>query len=222
MAGLLQKIRTREVPVVSVATKHIPYIETLWARLEGAKTAQRTREEYVRAASQMGLKLKALEHVADKVLADPKGIRAGEAALLRVKMVLAAGCEPTTPPAGWYCGALREPKKVKSTDGWDNEIRRFPRETWPDYRTRWSSERTVSTYVGPIPIEVIQKLAVVEPLVDDIRVYSPREEDFRANVNPQPRDPVAIGAIDLLGERHYFELARWDIDSDLATVFERV
>jgi hypothetical protein len=208
----LTKARPRTEPVTTVASRHIPFVETLWLRLRDAKTDVAAKEDYLRQVGNLGVHVESLTTVADAAVADAKAVRKAEVDLERIKRVLSFGCEPTTPPE-WYCGHLAEPAKDSRGD--------YADETWPQAGSYYSRDRT-RVYRGPIPATALQRYAAVAPLIDDARIYSPREDDFRQLRNPEPIDPVIIGMIRFLGEPQYVEIARWDIDRDLASIFGRV
>lgn len=194
---------------VQVAVRHIPFIETMWLRLGEAKEALAAKQAYLIEAGRMDIKMASLSALAEASARDETAVRHAEVSLERMKMLLAFGAEPTTPPGAWYCGRIEEPKK----DVWGN----YPSETWPA-----RDSRDALVFQGAIPLIALRRYAATKGLVDDVRIYSPDWDDFRVLQNPQPRDPVMIGLINYLGDRVYFELARWDIDKDLVTVFGRV
>ena len=206
---------TKRREPIQVASRHIPYVEPLWTRLTAAQKAVADKEEYVRTAGQLGVRLMAVTTLADGTETDAKAVRKAAADLQRIKRLLAVGAEPTTPP-DWYCGHLTEPPKT--TDRWGEE--RYPAETWPS--RNWSGRGTALVFNSAIPLDALQRYAAAKPLIDDARIYSPRDEDFYRLPEPQPRDPVLIGMVRFLGEPQYFEIARWDIDRDLATLFTAV
>lgn len=225
--SLLKTLTTsRPAAPVPVSTQHIPYVETLWNQLVEARERATKQEEYVRTASQLGVKVDAIERVANTAALGGREVAIAGKTLDRIKRVLAAGCEPTTPPEQWFCGMLTMPKRVTRTDPQlGDTFKGYPDETWPSqnldrYRSPFR-QLTVRVFSGAMPIEAVQKLATVKGDLDDVRVYSPSYEDFDQLRNPVVRDPVLIGRIDFLGEPHYFEIARWDIDADLAALFRR-
>jgi hypothetical protein len=225
--GLFDGLRTTTKDPVQVATQHIPFVETLWMRLVAAREQLAAKEDYLRQVGQLSVRVDSLTRVADGALADSQAIRKAEVDLDRIKKVLAFGCEPTTPPE-WFCGHLTAPKKVKAKDGRFDGREEYPSETWPQWspETRYRSktrDRDTHVYTGPMPAIALQRYAAVKSLIDDVRVYSPRPEDFETirEDDPSP-DPVLIGMIAFLGEPQYFEIARWDIDKDLAAIFGSV
>lgn len=222
--GVLNLLTTQpKTEAIQVATKHIPYVESLWNKLETAQERQRAKEEYLRTASGLGIRTASLSGLADAAISEAKVIRTGGKTLDRIKRVLAAGAEPTTPPKQWFCGMVETPKKIRD---W-NQVRApkvWPRETWPhtaegSLSINWRTTDDIRVFKGAIPLVALQKLAATKPDLDDVRIYSPHVDDFQTLRNPAPRDPVMIGLIDFLGEKQYFEIARWDIDKDLAAIF---
>lgn len=197
-------------PVVKVATKHIPYVESLWNELEASRKAVELKEAYIREANKIGVKTASVSAMEREVVADRAKIDTGVKTLTRIKQALALGLEPTTPNTQWYAGSLGEAPR----DQYGNR----PSEHWPC--------RNVTGYIwymaefkGPIPLEALSKYAAVQHIVDDVRVYSPRMEDFDRVPDPVPHDPVIIGSIQHLSKPQYFEIARWDVDQDLASLF---
>lgn len=208
--------KVKVVPLVE--TRHIDYVETLFNRLTAAKESLAKREEYVRSVAGLGVKSEAAQRVANIALEEGRNVHAAEATLNRIRMVLNLGAEPTTPPITWFCGHIEEPKRVKVRTSWGTD-RRYPEETW-DARRPYS--RATLVFGSAIPAEALQRYAATKPYIDDARIYSPREEDFEKKFNPVPRDPVLIGKISFLGKDEFFEIARWDIDEDLAALFSRL
>ena len=193
---------------VKVDRRHIPYIEVLWKALEDSKDTVGKREEYLRTSTILGIKTASTDRVAR--LPDRATLRKEERTLERIKTLLSLGAEPVTPPSDWWCGTLTSPKKA-----WHD----WPTETWPCLHDRYEMDNTVRIYRGAFPIEAMQRYARMKPYVDDVRVYSPERSDFKKAPLPVLRDPVLIGMIRYLETAQYFELARWDIDKDLAKVF---
>lgn len=211
-------VESRSAVATKVDTRHIPYVEALWNRLQAARQQVAAKEDYLREAGRLGVKVAAVANVALAAADDAEATAQAAGALERVKRVLALGAEPTTPPEAWYCGMLAQPEPIRRDRSGEPV---YPDETWPR-RYRSSYRDTVSVFQGAMPLAALQRYAAAKDMIDDVRVYSPREDDFRQMPAPELRDPVLIGRIDFLGEPHYFELARWDIDKDLAVVFGRV
>lgn len=240
-------------PDASVPPKFADYRAGLAEQISAKRAAAVSREDYLNTALSLKLNVAAINELADSVRTSQREATQADSALARIDRVLAFGCEPTSPPATWFCGS---PVDLADKNG------RYPTETWPcaqitrerDTAARLEKERArnglimttstwdpgpvsrnlgeifgwpnaplplVATYAAPIPIPVLHQLSAVQSLFDSMRVYSPKEEDFKRNVNPVPRDPVLIGAIDFLGVPQYFEVARWDIDEDLAAIFTK-
>lgn len=212
MLGL--KTREREAPTVEV--KHIPYVEGLWNDLVEAKATLASREEYLKTASQLGLKVNTVDGLAEDILADYKAVSDGGKALNRIKHLLAMGAEPTEVPAHWYCGHIEAPKKIKISRPFGNDEKWYPNETWPH---QWVSNAAALVFNGPIPLNALRRYAAAKPYVDGARIYSPNINDFSQLRNPKRLDPVLIGSVYYLGQNLYFEIARWDIDKDLEQVF---
>lgn len=212
--ALVEASRPPDPPTI-VASQHIPYVEPLWTRLQAAKRQVEQKREYLRATDRLAIKVAARDNVAAAAEAEGKAIVDAARALERIKRVLALGAEPTTPPEQWFCGLVAEPEGIVE-DRWGHKD--YPIERWPN-RARG---RTVMVFEGAMPVAALERYAAAKDLVDDVRVYSPREDDFRRLPEPELRDPVLIGMIAFLGEGQFFELARWDIDEDLAAVFGRV
>ena len=209
--GLLQRVGLLETTKpIEVSVAHIPYVESLWMRLEDAKQRLSVKQDYLRTVGSLGVKVDALTAVADATLANERAIRSGQVELERIKKVLAYGCEPTTPPE-WFCGHLTEPEKNK--DG------RYRAERWPQRGDYYNNRDQTRVFKGPVPAKALQRYAVVSTLIDDARIYAPEVDQFETLRNPEPFDPVLIGMIMFLGEREYFEIDRWDVDLDLATIF---
>lgn len=215
MPLLFTKPKPKAKPITPVETRHIPYIETLWNQLQDARAQLAAKEQYVREAAALGVKVAAVERVADATATDGAAVRRAVDELERIKQLLAAGAEPTTPPRDWYCGALTKPEPM-GKDRWGDDV--YPQEDWPNR----STSRSVAFFQGAMPVEALRRYAATKHLIDDARVYSPRETDFYRMPEPELRDPVLIGLVTFLGTSHYFELARWDIDADLAVVFGKL
>lgn len=195
-----------QMPEISFDSRHIPYVETLYDRLRAAAQLVADRRAYLREANELGVKAAALTAVANQVVEDETTLRHSRGAYDRIRQLLAFA-EPTEPNSAWYCGQLEEPER--------DEDGRYPRETWP---TRYTGYSDPLVWQGATPVAALRALARAKPLVDEVRVYSPNIDDFRV-LRSAPRDPVLIGMIRFLGEETYFELARWDIDQDLAVLF---
>jgi hypothetical protein len=199
------------VAPVKVATKHIPYIEGLWNALEESSKGLDAKRQYIKEVDALGLDVASIDELKKDVSASEKKIAAGRDGLLRIKKALAAGCEPTTPNKTWFGGYI---DKVK-TDSYGYA----KKDNWPNNNYSYYGGNGALVFKAPIPLAALQRYASVKPLFDDVRVYSPRREDFEWVADPVPHDPVIYGAISYLGKPEYFEIARWDIDADLANVF---
>lgn len=199
--------RTKES--IPVATKHIPYLEALWNTLDASKKSIAAKKEYLQVAQRIGREVAAVSSVADRAKSDGESVVDGENAFNRIKQILAAGGEPTTPPIEWFCGRVITPMRLKNG--------RYPDETWPGKR-HYQGE--VRVYQGAMPVMALERYAAMKDLVDGTRIYSPSDSDFeQIQKRIVYRDPVMIGSVAFLERNLYFELARWDIDKDLANVF---
>lgn len=202
---------------IQVASRHIPLISEIYDHTLQIRDTQKSRKEYLDQVARTGVRAASINIVRDSYKTDKKILAETEAALLRIKMVLAAGCEPTTPPQEWFHGFLEEPPK----DQWgDYDVSSFDR-SWPGKSVGGNMVSRVDVFVGAIPPSALTKYAAVKGLVDSVKVYSPRSEDFRTFENPMVADPVLIGVIRAAKKRYYFEIARWDVDKDLADLFSR-
>lgn len=205
---------------IQVATKHIPFVEKQWLALTAVQTALEDKKTYVGAAEALGVRTATTDALAKSVKTETEAIDRASITLDRIKALLALGAEPTTPPRQWYCGWVEAPKKITIRG-----TPTYPNETWPTDnigRTDIWGRCPGRVFHGAMPLDVLTTYAAIKSLADEIRVYSPAEDDFEQLVNPAPRDPVMIAMVSFLGERLYFEVARWDIDADLAAVFGSV
>lgn len=201
-------------PPIQVETKHIPFIEPLWNKIEETKRVIALKEGYIKTVDEIGLDIESIRLVREQIEKGRQGVAQAETVLRRIKMALAAGCEPATPPTNWFVGHLNAPSK--DGNGY------HPRETWPGYDGYYVSSRGGAlTFTSAIPAEALVKYADLKGLFDDTRVYSPNKRDFMLEENPAPRDPVILGMIELMKEKYYFEIVRWDITEDLAAIFKR-
>jgi hypothetical protein len=206
--------RAKPAPPVPVTSRHIPFVERLWLQLRDAQGQLIAKRAYLREARDLGLKIATVASLAEQTETEAAAIERAAGELDRVKRILELGAEPTTPPRDWYCGHLAEPARVKSQRGGEE----FPAETWPNRE----HSRSTNVFRGAMPMLALRRYAAALELIDEARVYSPHYEHFIHHPPPEMRDPVLIGMIRFLGEPQYFELARWDIDGDLAVVFGRV
>jgi len=188
-------------------------------RLVLAKQRVVEKKELLRTALQTGVRVDSLDNLADTLPELEHQVGQANRKLANIKTLLELGFEPTNPPTKWYVGWLKEPKKV----GWFDR-RGYPQETWPGlsvFRSSWERSRSAAVFTAPIPVAALAALGRAMPYLDDVRAYSPRDTDFTVHAEPVPHDPVIIGAVEYLGERIYFEIARWDINKDLAEVYSR-
>lgn len=198
---------------IKVSTCHIPFVERLWLDLQAARGQIAAKREYLGESDRLGLKIATVTALAEQTEADTTAVHRATSELDRIKRVLEIGGEPTTPPKDWYCGHLTEPRKTKERDR-----EAFPPETWANRE----GGRSTNVFRGAMPMPALQRLAATQEFLDEVRVYSPHYEHFTHHPNPQMLDPVLIGMVRFLGVPQYFELARWDIDGDLAIVFGHV
>lgn len=138
--------------------------------------------------------------------------------LSRYESVVKAGYEPTTPPTAWFVGFMRAvPRSVSNRREW------FPGRRTPD---RWVNQPERLVFTAPVPSDVMEKYRQAVPVFgeENLRVYSPTINDFAADMRPLPVDPVIIGRLDWNpqeGEKPtYYEIARWDVDKDLAELYK--
>jgi len=206
------RLMTKRAPEpIQVSSHHIPFVAVQYERLEAAKADVKVRQDYLLAAGRVGVLTASLANVVTATAEAAIATRKAEASLDRIKRLLALGAEPTTPPQQWWCGHVEEPARTK--DSWGDL--HYPAESWPCA----SSQRAAMVFQSAIPIAALQRYAAAKPLLDEYRIYSPSRDDFLELANPEPRDPVLIGLITHLGESLFFEIARWDIDKDLAAIF---
>lgn len=201
-------------------------LDNLRHETEEATTRLSAKRDYLRSVRGMSDGVGAVVTMQRSIKSDMDRIAHAGDAISRIERLLAFGFEPTTPP-DWYCGHLSEPKEQRSET--------WPRKEAPSGRTEPTVSDSVWTltafsfspfgmglgyrvFKGAIPAEAVRRYSIAKPLLDDARIYSPREEDFQF-VSLEPADPVLIGGVEVLGQPCYFEIARWDIDRDLAEVF---
>lgn len=117
-----------------------------------------------------------------------------------------AGFEPTTPPALWFCGQPPQWENETNT-AWATTEKFFPGKRPKEYQT-------VLRFQGHVPASVypMWKTAVGIFGPTMIRIYAPSQEAFdRVYV-----DPVMVGAVNVDGEVHFFEIGRWGTREDMA------
>lgn len=208
--AIYEPVVPASTPVVEVDERHLEYIDALINGIDVRRDDIAAKKAYMSAADASGLKIAAIEPMREDVERYEKRLADVTVVIDRIKRVLAAGGEPTSLQETWYAGQLTEPKRSEWRD---------PVETWPcaNAHALWGAE--VLVYKGAMPLSAVERLAEASPLLDDVRIYSPRRDDFYAMPRRLPHDPVLVGMIDLLGEPQYFEIARWDVDKDLAALF---
>jgi hypothetical protein len=202
---------------VEYPAKHEEFVTALYSDLTYDETLLEKKREYIAAVDRTGIKIGAVDSLAKGLNAQITKLNEAQVAIVKIKQLLAAGCEPTTPNEAWYAGYLQAPETT-----WQG-IPRNP-ETWPCANgTRGPEGERIAywLYQAPIPVDVVEKYAMVEHLLDSVRIYSPHMEDFKKVMEPIPRDPVMIGRVNLLNSQRYFEIARWDIDKDLVAIFTK-
>lgn len=212
----LSKLLTPPTPAATtptraaIETRHIPYVETLWNRLQDARAQVAAKETYLSDANALGLQIASVATLTADTKRDVQAVARAADEIERIKAALAFGAEPTTPPRDWYCGRLTDPR--------GNDREDFPSETWPNRE----DSRARNVFASAMPMAALRRYAATKHLLDDVRVYSPRYEHFTRHPNPHMTDPVLIGMIRFLREPQYVELARWDIGDDLAVIFGAV
>lgn len=220
---LLPAILTKK-EITTVDVKFIPYVESLWNRLVASRISISTKKEYLEIVRQLNVKSESVKQVEQHYSEETSEARKAVGALERIKKLLAAGAEPNEPNFQWYVGVIQKPRPKTTL-----RLRQiYPVENWRGQSvSSWSSRDNgyrQAVYTGPMPVHALQALASLGPLVDDYRIYSPDAKHFAALPEPISRvniDPVLSGRIEYLGQNEYFELARWDIDRDLAGVFSK-
>ena len=202
-----------EPPEIQVDPKYIDYIEGFQSQILEASEGISRKREYILRANALGMtNIPALDTLESDVTKTNDRIRLAGVKLDRIKQMLALGYEPTSLNTDWYAGHLHSPRPSFNGNP--------APETWPHKAFQETSlSRGAYVFRAPIPLSALERYAGVKGLVDDVRVYSPRKEDFAWVPEPVPHDPVLVGKIDILSNPQYFEIARWDIDADLAEVF---
>jgi len=219
-------------PALEIDPKFDDYLTTLTEGVAERWAKARKQTAYLTQVQQTGVNAAATTDLLARVKAEVESLERVDTEVEKVRKVLAYGCEPTTPPQTWWCGYLEDPKG------------RYANETWPSLNLKQATpgERvTASTFAvylsygqgtpleytsslifsSAVPVEVLNAYAATKGLFEGVRVYSPDPADFKQLANPIPHDPVLIGRLFVAGRTHYFEIARWDIDSDLAELFSR-
>jgi len=210
MTSLMQRFVKTIEPLTEQKVVYDPqyndFITDLESRLEAAKEGIFEKQEYMRRVKALDVNVSATQEVARRLRAAEDNITQGHRAIVNIKHLLAEGCEPTTPNAEWYCGHIEE----------DTSRSYYLRESWPNL----TGSTDMKVFKGPIPIEALERFSKTKQYLSDVRVYSPHKEDFRVVPEPIPHDPVIVGRVDFLKMPYYFEVARWDVGKDLASLFE--
>ena len=218
------KARTRNLATladdedgIEVDPKHKQYVAGLWGDVNFNRRVVEKKREYIEAIDRIGVKVASVDSLATALNRQVTKINESKANIIRVKQLLAAGCEPTTPNIEWYSGYIKAPEL-----DWRGSIKNeAENKGWPSANAGSAAPGTRVAYWlyrAPIPVAVLEQYALVEHLLDSVRIYSPNIEDFQQVPMPVPHDPVMIGRVDLTTPQ-YFEIARWDIDKDLAEIF---
>lgn len=164
----------------------------------------------------MGVNLPpAVRDLSTQIANDRKQLSEAAKIVEKVKKLIDAGCEPTTPNSAWYCGVIDDNTHRRGAEGWPCANAPF-KDQWGD---GWKHRQM--TYQGPMPVSAFKKLAEVRNLVDEVRVYSPHKSHFEEVPIPKRVDPVLIGRVRHIDNFYFFEIARWDVTDDLAALFTK-
>ena len=149
----------------------------------------------------------------------------------RAIQALEQGFEPTTPPEKWVAGFIRRPgwrHRIALAKRYGREVGRFPYkqepERWPREATGTRYARTCRVFTAPVPASMLPRINEGLQFFgnDELRIYSPRESDFQIVPLPLPVDPVVIGRLSVGDRSVFFEVVRWDVDKELAALYEAV
>jgi hypothetical protein len=145
------------------------------------------------------------------------------AACRQAEGLMASGFDPWYPNRNWYAG-FHPSARFGSLRSNVSERYLSQHGSSADDNVASKNERTL-VYRGAWPKEAEVAFQRARKIVrlDQIRIWSPNEDDFKSTPVRMPIDPIMGAFVDIAkGDRRYFLLAQWDLDDDLRALYKAI